>query len=54
MSCSQCTVSSMRWLGRVRRDPSRFLYCVRRNICLERNLIIAENLRRFWRRTAWP
>jgi len=39
-----------RWAGRVRRDQRRFLYAVRRNLCLDRNFVIAENYRRFWRR----
>lgn len=36
-------------MSRVRTHSSRFLFAVRRNICLPRNFIIAENLRRFWR-----
>jgi hypothetical protein len=44
----------MRWLGRVRRDNSLFLFCVRRDIKLPRNYVIAENWRRFWRRCNFP
>lgn len=36
--------------ARVRRSSSYYLYAVRRNICLPRNFILAENLRRFWRK----
>jgi hypothetical protein len=39
---------------RVRRSHSRFVYAVRRNCCLPRSFIIAENLRRFWKRTGTP
>lgn len=37
-------------LRRVRHNSSLFLFAVRRNICLPRNFILAENWRRFWRR----
>ena len=33
---------------RVRRGSRHFLYAVRRNLCLPRNFVIAENYRRFW------
>jgi hypothetical protein len=36
---------------RSRRYSRHFLYCVKRNLYLPRNFIIAENWRRFWRRT---
>ena len=34
----------------VRRSSSRFMYAVRRGICLPRNYVVAENWRRFWYR----
>jgi hypothetical protein len=50
--CLTPPIPNWRWAGRVRRDPSRFLYAVRRNVCLPRNFVLAENFRRFWRRHA--
>jgi hypothetical protein len=41
-------------VSHVRIHSSRFLYAMRRNTCLPRNFVIAQNLRRFWRRTVWP
>ena len=55
--CPQATrdyLEPWRFPARVRRDSSRFLYAARRNCCLPRNFIIAENWRRFWRRTVFP
>jgi len=51
--CSQLIMPNWRWSGRVRRDQRRFLYAVRRNLCLDRNFVIAENYRRFWRPHPW-
>jgi hypothetical protein len=34
----------------VRFSNRHFLYAVRRNLCLPRSFVIAENYRRFWRR----